>query len=165
MDLGEMVCLPNGKPLCERCPLSSLCLSHRFNKEMDYPVKSKKAQKKEEEKTVLLFIYQDEVLIHKRNKEGLLASLYEFVTIDKKMSVEDVKSYCELNRMEEKRIEVLEERTFIFTHRIWRMSGYCITLRKKSAGMYVSIDSLSAYAIPSAFSYYRELLSNKKRTK
>ena len=29
MELGETVCLPNGIPLCDRCPLRGLCLSHR----------------------------------------------------------------------------------------------------------------------------------------
>ena len=29
MELGEVICIPNGKPLCEKCPLSHLCLAHK----------------------------------------------------------------------------------------------------------------------------------------
>ena len=38
MDLGEMVCLPNGKPLCDKCPFSSICLAHKNNRELDFPI-------------------------------------------------------------------------------------------------------------------------------
>ena len=34
MELGETVCLPNGSPLCERCPLRGLCLAHQEGKEL-----------------------------------------------------------------------------------------------------------------------------------
>ena len=43
MELGEVICIPNGKPLCEKCPLSHLCLAHKEGREMELP---KKAEKK-----------------------------------------------------------------------------------------------------------------------
>ena len=47
MELGEVICIPNGKPLCEKCPLSHLCLAHKEGREMELP---KKAEKKKAEK-------------------------------------------------------------------------------------------------------------------
>ena len=29
IELGALVCIPGGRPLCEKCPLESLCLAHR----------------------------------------------------------------------------------------------------------------------------------------
>ena len=43
MELGEVICIPNGKPLCEKCPLSHLFLAHKEWREMELP---KKAEKK-----------------------------------------------------------------------------------------------------------------------
>ena len=43
MDLGATVCLPNGKPLCDACPLSALCEAHRLGLEEVLPVREKKA--------------------------------------------------------------------------------------------------------------------------
>ena len=42
MELGATVCLPNGAPKCERCPVTSLCAAHRDGQELDYPVKRAK---------------------------------------------------------------------------------------------------------------------------
>ena len=47
MDLGELVCLPNGAPLCEECPFSSSCLSHQNSSEQSYPKQLPKKEKKE----------------------------------------------------------------------------------------------------------------------
>ncbi len=162
MDLGEMVCLPNGKPLCENCPFSFFCMAHESHHEMDYPIKAVKKEKTEEEKTILLLRYKDEILIHKRDKDGLLSSLYEFTTIDSRMDLADVEEYCDKNKIVQKRIIELEEKRFIFTHRIWKMHGYLIVLKKKMNGQFVPILDLPNYAIPSAFSYYKELLEKEK---
>lgn len=162
MDLGEMICLPNGRPLCEECPFSSFCMAHLSHEEMDYPIKNVKKEKKEEEKTVLLLVYQDEVLIHKRDKNGLLSSLYEFMTIDGKMNIEEVERYLNKNQIHTESITKLEERRFVFTHRVWKLSGYLVVLKKKIEGLFALIENLSDYAIPSAFSYYKELLQKKK---
>lgn len=46
MELGATVCVPNGAPKCEECPLSGVCLAHQNGKEMDYPKKHRKSRVK-----------------------------------------------------------------------------------------------------------------------
>ena len=42
MELGEVICIPNGEPKCAVCPLNSICCAH-LNKETErYPVRSEK---------------------------------------------------------------------------------------------------------------------------
>ncbi len=163
MDLGEMVCLPNGMPLCEKCPLSSLCLAHHRKTETCFPMSTKKQNVRTEEKTILLFVYQDEVRIQKREDNGLLASLYEFCTLDGKRSFEDISIYLKERNAEYSELYELEPQCFLFTHRRWEMTGYLITLAKRIDGQFVPFDRLKDYSIPNVFSYYRSLLLNQAK--
>ena len=158
MELGETVCLPNGRPLCEKCPLSLICLAHNEKKELYFPVSVNKTKRIEEMKTILLFVYQDEVMINKRSEKGMLAGLYEFCTIDTRMNQDDVDKYCKKENISVSETEKLEQQSFVFTHRIWNMDGYLVKLKEKTDRMFVPISTLSAYAIPSVFSYYRNML-------
>ena len=42
MELGAMVCVPNGAPHCEKCPWEKLCSAHLEGCELSYPNKSAK---------------------------------------------------------------------------------------------------------------------------
>ena len=44
MELGAVVCMPNGTPRCTECPLQSLCSACAAGTQPAYPVKKKKAQ-------------------------------------------------------------------------------------------------------------------------
>ena len=51
MELGAIVCLPNGAPLCDRCPLQEVCRANQTQSQRSYPVKSPKTPRRKEEKT------------------------------------------------------------------------------------------------------------------
>ena len=95
MELGATVCIPNGTPACDTCPVSSWCQARKSEKEdksmsvTDYPSKSEKAQKREERVgiTVVRVVSPGEekitkssgkFLLVKRPPGGLLAGLWEF---------------------------------------------------------------------------------------
>src|SRR5699024_7727182 len=78
MDLGATVCLPNGKPLCDACPLSALCEAHRLGLEEVLPVREKKAPRRVEDLTMYLLVRNGRVALRKRPDRGLLAGLWEF---------------------------------------------------------------------------------------
>ena len=46
MELGEVICIPNGKPLCEECPLSHLCLAHKDHTVVFPPRRRKRRRRK-----------------------------------------------------------------------------------------------------------------------
>ena len=61
MELGALICLPNGRPLCESCPVRDLCQSCAAGTQLALPTRQKKPRRRKEEKTVLLLCRPGEV--------------------------------------------------------------------------------------------------------
>ena len=78
MELGATVCIPNGAPLCEKCPAAEFCLARRKGLTDKLPVKPPKKERKIEERTVFLVFHNKKVALRKRPAKGLLAGLWEF---------------------------------------------------------------------------------------
>lgn len=78
MELGATVCLPNGAPLCERCPARAFCAALREDRIGQLPVKAPKKQRRIEERTVWLLFHGGRVALRKRPERGLLAGLWEY---------------------------------------------------------------------------------------
>lgn len=81
MELGATVCLPNGKPLCEQCPVMHLCKAFHTGREQELPVKSAAKARRIEHRRVYLITWEGKVLLHRREKKGLLAGLWEFPNV------------------------------------------------------------------------------------
>lgn len=81
MELGATVCLPNGKPLCEQCPVMHLCKAFHAGRETELPVKSGKKERRIEKRLVYLVLCDGKVLLHRREKRGLLAGLWEYPNV------------------------------------------------------------------------------------
>ena len=73
IELGAIVCVPNGEPKCAACPLEALCKAHKEGREMDFPVKKKAKARRIEKRTVFIFRDNEKVAIRKRPQKGLLA--------------------------------------------------------------------------------------------
>ena len=41
MELGALVCVPNGAPLCEKCPLAHLCAARAAGTALELPAKQR----------------------------------------------------------------------------------------------------------------------------
>lgn len=78
MELGATVCLPNGAPLCERCPARGFCAALRDDRIGELPVKAPKKPRRVEERTVWLIFRGNTVALRRRPGRGLLAGLWEF---------------------------------------------------------------------------------------
>lgn len=163
MDLGAMVCIPNGRPLCEKCPLKTACIAYEKNIAMELPVKPAKKARRIEEKTVFVFEYEGRIAIRKRPEEGLLAKLWEFPNIEGKQSVKTIDKLLENNQITDYEMQLLGEAKHIFSHVEWHMLGYRIQIKKIR-----DIDEIfpellwvekfeieETYALPTAFSVYR----------
>jgi A/G-specific adenine glycosylase len=169
MELGATVCLPNGKPLCEKCPLNEICKAYKEDTYSKIPVKPAKKPRKIEERTVLLLEYDDSIAIRKREGKGLLSGLWEFPNLEGKISLPDMLLICEENDIKVDEIELLGEAKHIFSHVEWRMIGYKIRLKEISNHNYSKMEGIlpfyewvgrkkidEDYSIPSAFSAYKE---------
>lgn len=173
MDLGAMICLPNGEPKCAECPLKKKCRAHLEQRTAELPVKAPKAKRRIEEKTVFVIQYQDKVLIRKRPAKGLLAGLYELPAAEGHLSQTDALVYVEEQGFEPLYIERLPDSKHIFSHLEWRMKGYLVRadeLVEKSGAWQTDADcrmetpeSIDAdYPIPSAFAAYAPYIRKKK---
>jgi A/G-specific adenine glycosylase len=78
MELGAMVCLPNGAPLCDKCPACAFCTARLEERTGELPVKAPKKPRRIEERTVWLIFYEGRVALRQRPKKGLLAGLWEY---------------------------------------------------------------------------------------
>ena len=78
MELGALVCLPNGAPLCENCPLAFCCKAYQTDTIARYPVKTPKKPRRIEERTVYFLCNGGRLALRKRPEKGLLAGLYEY---------------------------------------------------------------------------------------
>lgn len=164
IETGAIVCVPNGAPLCDQCPFFSVCAAREDGLTEEIPVKTPKKKRKIEEKTVLLLEYKEKIAIRKRQDNGLLASLYEFINLPEYVDEEKIKELAG----EEASVIRLPAAKHIFSHTEWHMDGYFISVHQlpdslkqllNESVLFVRWDELKeAYAIPSAFAAYKNYL-------
>lgn len=155
MELGAIVCKPKG-PACLLCPVQEHCRAFAAGLQDEYPVKTKSGKVK----TVHLAaaVLTDErgrVLIRKRPKEGLLATLWEFPTeeADGLHFPDRAADFAE--RMKRKhgiRVEItgpLGKVEHVFSHLKWQISAYY----GRAEGEIMETDTFKAVPLPDLEKY------------
>lgn len=162
IELGAIVCVPNGGPKCEQCPVKEYCIAHAENLTAEIPVKKKAKARKIEERTVLIFKDGKQIAIRKRPAKGLLAGLYEFPNLEGKFSMAEVTEYSKKIGLMPVRIQELPEAKHIFSHIEWHMTGYEVTVDElektnEEGFLFIHPEQIKKeYSIPSAFEKYTE---------
>lgn len=160
MELGAVVCVPNGPAHCEKCPVSEYCLAYQHGTMEELPVKASKKDRKLENRTVLVIQDGEKTVIQKRPKKGLLAGLYELPNFEGHLSREEILAQVEHMQLEPLYIEKLPDAKHIFSHIEWRMTGYLIRVASLDTETEIPFifaakkQSERQYAIPSAFRSY-----------
>ncbi len=146
MELGAIMCVPNGEPMCPLCPWQNMCLAHLAGEEEKFPVRSEKKARKIERIFVYVLKKEGKFALRKREKRGLLAGLWEFPNTSEKERA----NYG----------QVLSEKTakHIFTHVEWHMMGYLIEAEEFFPQfLWVTPEEMKqSYALPSAFKAFKE---------
>ncbi len=171
MELGAMVCLPNGKPLCDKCPVMHLCKAYREDIVMQLPVKPAKKERRKEERTILLLEFQNRYAIKKRMAKGLLAGLWELPGVENKLNQEELLKILSNLRIVPEEIKQLKDAKHIFSHVEWNMSCYHIQLKehpkeysKENSIVWADTSELiDIYSIPSAFLAFTKDIKKKKK--
>jgi A/G-specific adenine glycosylase len=128
MELGEVICIPNGVPLCEKCPLASLCLARKEGCQMELPIKPEKKARRIEKKTVLVLEQEGCIGILQRPEGGLLANMWEFPCLDGYRTMPQIKKLLSEDGLDNPKAARLEDNRHIFSHVEWHMRGYRISL-------------------------------------
>lgn len=152
MELGALVCLPNGAPACEACPLGFCCHAHLTDTVARYPYKTAKKPRRLEERMVYIVVYDGCVALRRRAETGLLAGLYELP-----------------NELDEPDWQIAGERELqnlrakhIFTHIEWHM--HCVVIHAQEqtlpqGWLWSNWEELTRhYAIANAFSKFMPLV-------
>lgn len=141
MELGAIVCVPNGEPLCGNCPWEQICAAHLARREDDFPVRSEKRARRIENLLVFVLERDGKYALEKRDGKGLLAGLWQFPLFTE----QDPAAFGS--------VEKQKTAKHIFTHVEWYMTGYLIRA-KEYFPEYVWLtaeEMRSGYALPSAF--------------
>jgi A/G-specific adenine glycosylase len=153
MELGALVCLPNGAPLCDRCPVAQLCLAHQRQLTDTIPVKPPKKARRLEERTVFLIQHGGRIALRQRPKKGLLAGLWEFPNEEGNQLPLDQWGIVPLS------LEPRGKGKHIFTHIEWHMTGLAVTARDDTlpqGWVWATPQELQEkYPIPNAFDAFR----------
>ena len=157
IELGATLCGPNTEPCCASCPLRPWCIAFREEQTQVLPVRSKKAARRVEHRTVLLLKEHDRYMIRRRPAKGLLAGLYELPNEQGELTREQAVAFARENSFQPLHIETLSPATHIFTHVEWHMTAYLMTgyFEENQNRIMASAEELAGkYAIPSAFAAY-----------
>ena len=151
MELGATVCLPNGAPKCEICPVRKHCQAYRREATQIFPIKAEKKERVQEYLNVYFCTDGDKIAIRKRPQKGLLSSLWELPNAHREIAVPAALQEFGIIQAE---ISPMKNRKHIFTHIEWHMDCYFVKVSEKRESdlLWVSIeDAETTYALPSAF--------------
>ena len=160
MELGATVCLPNGAPLCEKCPAASFCRAYQEGRTGELPVKAPKKARRTEARTVYLFFYENQVALRRRPDKGLLAGLWEYPN-----ELSDGTDWPALWGLSPRTLERAGTGRHIFTHIEWHMTALAGEL--EAPGLpdgWVWADRAAlrdAYAVPNAFRSFADRVADR----
>lgn len=154
MEIGALVCIPNGAPKCNECPLQESCVAHEKGLTDVIPMKKKKVAVRVEPRTVIVMRYGHKIAIRKRPSKGLLASMYEVLHVEGHWEAEDIVQFVPSLSS----IYPLMNHQHVYSHLIWQMKGYVVDVKEKDPNwVWVNQEEvIHRYAIPNAFQPFIE---------
>ena len=165
MELGALVCVPNGAPLCAACPLHGLCRARAAGTAPTLPRKAAPKARKVAPVTVALVESGGNFLIRQRPEKGLLAGLWEPLLWEEE-ALTPGELHEKLTAMglvcEADAIAPLPAAKHIFSHIEWRMTQYAVPAPPQPAPegtVWASREQLrTEYTLPGAFKACKKYL-------
>lgn len=158
MELGATVCGPNRAPDCALCPCQCFCQAAQSGTAQLFPVKTPKKPRRVAEMTLFVLSCDGKFAIEKRPNKGLLAGLWQFPNTAGALSVNDALSYLEALGFSPRELTRQAEKTHIFTHVQWNMTGYYLEVNEPLPSCtWLSPEEINANAaLPTAFKQFWE---------
>ena len=158
MELGATVCVPNGAPKCEICPMNGVCLAYKNSSWTILPQKEAKKKRRIEYKTVFVLHCNGQTAVQKRPAEGLLASLWQYPNVEGTMDTQDALNKAAEWGVKPAAVEKVLPGKHIFSHVEWHMTCYYLTCESTN-DLFVWADEQmmnTKIALPTAFRMFRE---------
>lgn len=164
MELGAMVCLPHGDPLCNKCPMHGICGSEQNELWEKIPVHGEKASRVCSEFDVLVMHYHGLIAIRKRPDNGLLAGLWEFPNTELK-SVKNIRMLKKTFGLRD--LELKKTAKHVFTHREWHLQIFWAEAKEQYPDYHwVTPEQLrTEFSIPSAFRAAIQVINQAEKDK
>ena len=164
MELGAIICVPNGQPRCTECPWSHTCKAYLHQKTDQIPYRSALKERTIQQRTILVILDGSRFLLHKRPDKGLLAGLYEFPGYEGYLSRKEALDAVRELGLSPVHIKKLPDSRHIFSHIEWHMKAYEILTDNIDQALpegYVLLNKkeLRQFAVPSAFHTYKDWYS------
>lgn len=162
MELGALVCVPNGAPLCERCPVAQQCQAHLHGQQQTVPYKPPKPARRIEHYTiVLVFSTRNntrQLLLTKRADSGLLKGLWQPLLLEGTHTRDQTQQSLYRLGLHGTLATELRSARHVFTHLEWHMTGWtfeCSEDCMQAAHSWVEAAQLQTeYATPNAVKFY-----------
>lgn len=166
IELGAIVCVPNGAPKCGECPLKEQCRAHAGGVELELPKKTPPKKRRIEERTILVLLSDNKAALKKRPPKGLLAGLYELPNLEGRYESQEMLNYVKELGLSPIRIQPLPEAKHIFSHIEWHMAGYAVKIEEpeeEPEGFFFveKAQMEEKYSIPAAFGAYTEYFKHR----
>ena len=158
MELGATVCLPNGEPRCETCPIASVCRARADGAQKRYPVKEAKKNRRMENLTAFRLLCGEKCAVRKRADAGLLAGLWELPNVPGLLDASGALALLETWDLQPRELVSMREKTHIFTHVAWNMRCFTVVCAREAAG-FTWVDGARFdhdIALPTAFRQFWE---------
>jgi A/G-specific adenine glycosylase len=158
MELGSLVCLPKN-PSCSTCPLKSFCQAFKQNLQMVIPHREPKIKVKKSRRYHFICQFENQFLLNKRPKRGLLANFWEFPGVEAANLEKARTQFRQKYGIDLPKMNYLFSYKHIFSHRIWQIRVYHVSLQAKIEDFtFVSKDELAKIALPTAFKKMRDFI-------
>ncbi len=159
MELGALVCVPNGSAKCDSCPVSGRCAAYAAGTVSSLPVRRKRPERKRDEITVLLLSCRGTLALLQRSEGGLLPGLWEFPNVPGHLRESETLELVSLWGARPSAVTGVARRKHIFTHVEWDMLCYAVECAERPPGFtWADRRALSGrYPLPTAF---RKLLKD-----
>lgn len=156
MELGEQICIPNGVPRCEHCPIRAYCVAATGGTPERYPTRIVKKERRIEKKTVLLLCCDGRYAIRRRSESGLLGGMWEFPNIEGFATFSEIGSFLREHNCQPSIPNACGAAKHIFSHVEWHMTGYTVECGQAGSDfVWATPEELQmTYAIPTAFRVY-----------
>ncbi len=156
MELGAMICVPNGAPDCGNCPLAFCCLAYQNGLTEEIPNVPEKKKRKIEKKTVFLLTCDGKTAIRQRPDAGLLARLWELPSAPGYLSEQEARDWLAEHGVAFCGIKKSVSKKHIFTHIEWHMQSYLVQCTGEAPGFFWADQAALSeqYALPTALKQF-----------